>query len=228
MVSDASERKARLSVCVVEHNPLAADHVRQILQREPDFEVSLFDPQLHFRRFHPDRAAVFVLDQGTLSLSLHKLLRFLRLHRPKAKILLLDHSLPDDELCRLLFLGIQGFLPYDEVEADLIPALRAVLEGHYWMPPRVLEQYVSATVHLDSRKAGRPDVFTRHERRIIELVKRRLSNKEITQVLRISEGTVKFHLANVFAKLGVRDRYAMLDAVRPGRRSLLPLPHKPK
>ncbi len=227
MLSAVNEEKVSLSVCVVEHNPLAAGHLQQILAHQPAVRVSVFDPQLEPRRLPRHRVDAFVLDQGTLPLSLSKLLRFLRLRHSKARFLLLDHPLSGDELCRLLFLGIQGFLPYTEVEANLIPALRTVLQGHYWMPPQVLEQYVGATVHFTSRH-GRPDVFTTRERRIVELVKRRLSNKEIAQTLSISEATVKFHLANVFAKLGVRDRYALLDVVGSPRPSFLSLPHKPE
>jgi DNA-binding NarL/FixJ family response regulator len=49
-------------------------------------------------------------------------------------------------------------------------------------------------------------MLTKRERTIVGLLKRRLGNKEIAAALKISEGTVKFHLSNVFRKLGVRDR----------------------
>ena len=218
---------SRLSICVVEQNPLAGDHLRQILQHDPAWAVSLFDPQLEPRRLPRQRADAFVLDQGTLPVPLSKLLRFLRLRHPKARILLLDHPSPDDELCRLLFLGVHGFLSYEEVETSLIPALHALLEGHYWMPPRALELYVNATARLYTRKSGRPDTLTTHERRIVELVKRRLSNREIASILSISESTVSTYLVRIFAKLGVRDRQAMVE-VAAARSQPEPLPQKPK
>jgi DNA-binding CsgD family transcriptional regulator len=48
--------------------------------------------------------------------------------------------------------------------------------------------------------------ITQRESQILELVKRRLSNKEIGAVLNIQESTVKFHLSNVFSKLRVSRR----------------------
>jgi DNA-binding NarL/FixJ family response regulator len=48
--------------------------------------------------------------------------------------------------------------------------------------------------------------ITQRESQILELVKRRLSNKEIGAVLNIQESTVKFHLSNVFSKLQVTRR----------------------
>jgi len=46
---------------------------------------------------------------------------------------------------------------------------------------------------------------------VIELVKRRLSNKEIGAILNIQESTVKFHLSNIFSKLQVNRRRQLQD-----------------
>jgi LuxR family maltose regulon positive regulatory protein len=69
----------------------------------------------------------------------------------------------------------------------------------------------SARLPATAARSDRVEGFTWRERRIIELVKRRLSNKEISAILGVSEGTVKFHLSNIFAKLGVRDRHHMIE-----------------
>ena len=81
------------------------------------------------------------------------------------------------------------------------------------------------SARLPAPREDRVEGFTWRERRIIELVKRRLSNKEISAILNVSEGTIKFHLSNIFAKLGVRDRHAMID-VTSGHPH--PLTSKPK
>jgi DNA-binding CsgD family transcriptional regulator len=54
-----------------------------------------------------------------------------------------------------------------------------------------------------------PGALTPQEVTILSLVSRNLSNKEIGHRLRISERTVKFHLTNMFDKLGVRSRHAL-------------------
>jgi DNA-binding NarL/FixJ family response regulator len=48
--------------------------------------------------------------------------------------------------------------------------------------------------------------ISQRESQVIDLVKRRLSNKEIGEVLNIRESTVKFHLSNIFSKLQVKNR----------------------
>jgi LuxR family maltose regulon positive regulatory protein len=55
-------------------------------------------------------------------------------------------------------------------------------------------------------KAIPAPVLTPKEREILELLARRLTNKEIARVLGVSDGTVKWHMKNVFAKLGAGTR----------------------
>ena len=59
--------------------------------------------------------------------------------------------------------------------------------------------------------------LTRREKSVLQLVARGLSNKEVARMLHLSEGTVKTHVSNILAKLGVPSRtQAALYAVRIG------------
>jgi DNA-binding NarL/FixJ family response regulator len=211
MRSASTAPTGKISVCLVEHNPLAARYLARLLANEAGLAVLTHDALLEARRPARNSVHVFLLDSCALPDSLSRYLRFLRLRFPSARALLLGHPLPTEELCRLLFLGIQGFLAYDDVEAQLPRALRALAAGHLWVEPSVLEQYVRYSNQLARLREEKSHAFTRREKRILELVKRRLTNKEIGAILAISESTVKFHLSNLFAKLGVRDRHAVVE-----------------
>jgi DNA-binding CsgD family transcriptional regulator len=52
------------------------------------------------------------------------------------------------------------------------------------------------------------------EKEVAALLERRLCNKEIGSALGICERTVRFHLGNIFKKLGVSDRYSLIDLLR--------------
>jgi DNA-binding NarL/FixJ family response regulator len=155
---------------------------------------------------------VFLLDAATLPTALSKYLRALRLRFPRAPTLVLDAPQPREELCRLLLLGIQGFLAYSEVEEQLLPAVHAVADGRLWVAPIVLEEFARFSAQLSRARAMKGVPLTRKQKRILDLVQRRLSNKEIASILNISESTVKFHLGNIFLKLGVRDRQTIHNA----------------
>jgi len=93
----------------------------------------------------------------------------------------------------------------------LMTALRAVLEGHVWMPPAIQAE-ITARLREPAEAS-----LTRREREIVRHVALGLRNAEVAERLCISEVTVKTHLNNVFQKLGVRDRVELaLYAVRMG------------
>jgi DNA-binding NarL/FixJ family response regulator len=203
-----------MPVCLVEYNPLAALYLRELLANDPSLRLYSHTEVLDSQPpLNP--APVFVLDRSTLPTALSKYLRAIRLRYPDAKTIALDDPLPTQELCRLLLLGMQGFLPYGQVDGQLAPAIHAVADGQLWVAPHVLEQYARFSARLSRAKAMKGLPLTRREKRILELVQRRFSNKEISSVLKISEITVKFHLGNVFLKLGVQDRYSLQEAVSP-------------
>lgn len=226
MATGPDSAQPQFTVCIVEHHPLAAFHLEQILRRDPALEILSRVLLLDTADDAPRRGLhVFILDLGALPSSLNKFLRFIHVRFRRAKVILIGEPQSDDQLCRLLFLGIQGFLPYSQVEADLVAAVRSVAEGGVWLPARVQEQYETASARLTRSKSDH-ELLSFRERRIVELVKRRLSNPEIATILSISENTVATYLVRIFRKLGVRDRQSMLDAA--ARSSPDPLPHKPK
>lgn len=223
MATGSDSTPSPLPVCIVEHHPLAALYLEEILGRDPALQTVSRVLLLDTAARSPRRGLhVFILDLGALPTALNKLLRFIHVRFRRAKVILLGEPQSDDELCRLLFLGIQGFLPYSEVEASLVAAVRAVADDGFWLPAAVLEQFENTSSRLLRRKSDL-DALSFRERRVVELVKRRLTDAEIASILNISETTITTYLTRIFAKLGVRDRQAILDtAAHPA-----PLP-KPK
>jgi DNA-binding NarL/FixJ family response regulator len=148
---------------------------------------------------------VLVLDEQALTPPRQPFLRSLRARFPEAKLLILGTDLPHGEGCQA-FLGIDGFVPYAEAKAKLIPALRVLCDGCLWLPREVLDHF--ARLAAQAWPPGNKDTgpLTSRESEIIRLLTEGLSNKEIGNNLGITERTVKFHVANVFAKLGVHDR----------------------
>jgi DNA-binding CsgD family transcriptional regulator len=89
---------------------------------------------------------------------------------------------------------------YDDVKRLSAAVLAAVVQLRHTES--------AAVVASIARGAGRPPQvsLSKRESEIFELVRLHLSNKEIANRLNIAEVTVKFHLSNAFAKMGVRRR----------------------
>jgi DNA-binding NarL/FixJ family response regulator len=195
-----------IRVYIVSSTLLAFRYLRHLLKNDR-----------HIRIFQEDQAnsnltrgdqIVFLLDLDALRLPLSAYMRTLRARFPDAKILLLGKQLPADELSRSLFFGIDGFMTYNEVERKIQAAIRALAHGRLWFTPEVLAEYVS---HLRSTQLQPKPNLTKKEAEVLGLVERGFSNKEIAAQLSISESTVKFHLSNAFAKLGVENRRAAVE-----------------
>ncbi|MEU6622153.1 response regulator transcription factor [Streptomyces litmocidini] len=106
-----------------------------------------------------------------------------------------------------LHAGASGFLLKDVRRDDLVHAVRVVAAGDSLLAPsvarRLVEQY---TTGGPRRTDPRLDVLTGRERETLLLLARGLSNAEIAAELVVSDHTVKTHVGNVLAKLGLRDR----------------------
>jgi len=83
----------------------------------------------------------------------------------------------------------------------LLRCIRAVSEGEYWIGSGLLKDWA----HL-GQGSGRGSELTSREIEIVSAIKTGRSNKEIALQMSISEETVKRHLSNIYAKLGISSR----------------------
>jgi len=220
--SAAQNRGQKTGVCLVERNALAADYLRTILAILPNVEIHAEAEVLSCPLAPQTPPDIFVIDASTLLDPLASYLTILRSRFEGVTILLLSEELSPDELRRLPFLGIQGFVRYGDVKERLGSAIEAVSAGNRWFPPEVLNEFLAWSKSLQSKASPggkRRDIFTPREKLIAGLLERRLSNKEIAAALKISESTVKFHLSNIFRKLGVRDRHSAGEVKVVSRKS---------
>ncbi|MFF5310231.1 response regulator [Streptomyces massasporeus] len=115
----------------------------------------------------------------------------------------------DEYVYEALHAGASGFLLKDVRRADLVHAVRVVARGDSLLAPsvarRLVEQYTRPAART-RRPDPRLDVLTARERETLLLLARGLSNAEIAAELVVSDHTVKTHVGNVLAKLGLRDR----------------------
>jgi len=198
-------------VCVVDFHPLASRYLTGILKADTDLAVTRWQELAKTERRPAPQ--VFVLDLAVLPEPLSQFLHALRSNFPESKYIVLSGDATDAEIVKLLFLGVHGFLTYDQVPDALLDAVRAAVAGNVWVPRRALQRYIDVSSRLFESSSRWNGGMTKREREIVELLLRRLSNKEIAHALAISESTVKFHLTHVFAKFQVSDRAALQESI---------------
>lgn len=214
MAARKANTKHVVEVLLLGQSPLAARYLKHLLRAnhkiKARFGANLFLSKAD-RHFEP---SVLIVDEASIPVSQSRYLWLVRVGFPDGALLILGRPINGQDLCRLLMMGVKGYIPYDEVEKDLVCAIDSLTQGRMWVPADILEQFALFVGELTKPKQANRSIFTGREKVVLGLLHRRLSNKEIGLALRISDRTVKFHLEKIFDKLGVRDRHSVAEVIR--------------
>lgn len=126
----------------------------------------------------------------------------------------------DDFLFDALAAGASGFLLKTAEAEQLIDAVTALAGGDGLLSPEVTRRVIERSVSTPAASAApAPELgaLTDREHEVLHLLATGLSNAEIAGQLFLGEATVKTHVSNVLAKLGIRDRtHAVIWAYENG------------
>ena len=203
-------------VLLVDDQPLLRTGFRLILEAEPDLAVvgEAGDGGTAVemtRSLLPDVVLMDIRMPGVDGIEATR--RIIRegaaSHDPR--VLILTTFDLDEYVIEAVRAGASGFLLKDSPPEDLVQAIRIVAAGDAIVAPSVTRRLLDkfATRLPAVRDASPPpglDTLTEREREVLMHVARGQSNAEIAAELVVSETTVKTHVGNVLAKLGLRDR----------------------
>jgi DNA-binding NarL/FixJ family response regulator len=114
----------------------------------------------------------------------------------------------DEYVFEAIRAGANGFLVKDTEPAELLRAVRAVVEGDALLSPRITRRLIEefASRAKEPQLASGLDVLTDREREVVALVAEGLSNDEIAERLIMSAATARTHVSRSMIKVGARDR----------------------
>lgn len=127
-----------------------------------------------------------------------------------AKIVVLANIPNHTESLHALSLGARGYC-HAFVAPEVLKEIAAVItHGGIWLGQDLLQRLIEVSTRLIG---NRPDYvqgllqkLTKREKQVAIEAAKGLSNKEIARILKITERTVKAHLASTFERLGAKDR----------------------
>lgn len=126
---------------------------------------------------------------------------------PGARVLFLTSFSDDDTVLSTVFSGASGYLLKEVDSEALVHAIEAVAQGQSILDPAVKERVLSrfqAEMNGEKLPAGEP--LSPQEQRVLALVAKGNTNKEIATALNLSDKTVRNYLHSVFQKLGMSRR----------------------
>lgn len=135
----------------------------------------------------------------------------------RARVVILTLTDDDAAMMEALLAGAVGYVVKDATLEQILAAIHAAAEGDAVIPPRVAPEILRRLRAAEPAPVGDAPALSERELEVLHLIVDGRDNAAIAAELVISPNTVKNHVANIFAKLGVDSRLqASVQALRRG------------
>jgi DNA-binding NarL/FixJ family response regulator len=138
--------------------------------------------------------------------------------QPGVRILILSTYDEDEYVRRALKLGAAGYLLKDISPTELIASIRALKGGAVQISPQIVTKLMKSVIAEEPSPAReiaeRLEWFkslTRREREVFTLIATGYDNAQIAEELHMAEHTVRNHVSMIYSKLGVQDRFQIIQ-----------------
>lgn len=196
-----------MDILVVDDDVLVRNSLKIILEAEKDFNIPVTgsDGEEAVRLYEKYQPDVLLMDIRMKNMNgLDATRKILETHH-NANILLLTTFLDDEYIVKALKYGAKGYILKQDYE-NIAPAIRAVYAGQTVfgneITSKIPELLKKEKPYFSYKEKGISD----QEYSIIEFISQGLNNKEISENLFLSEGTVRNYISAILEKLELRDR----------------------
>ncbi len=204
-----------LRVLLVDDEPLLLDSLEIILS---------FHQMEIMGKARDGREALEVLAEKTCDIALVdlnmkgmggiELISRIKLEYPEVKILVLTTFYDDKYITQAIAGGADGYLLKDSGKEAILGAVGQIMGGRNVIDSKVMER-LALLMGGAGRKTRLLDGMTEREKEICTLLAQGNTNKQMAEILYISEGTVKNYISSIYEKTGIHDR-AKLVALMNG------------
>jgi len=204
-------------VFLLAENRLLREALTRLLSKKSDIRVvgaNSYSASVH-DEIVATRPNIIVLDSGGLASSKAPLISALLAAISGLRVVMVDMDPDENTFLRAVREGVVGYVLKNASAMELAGTIRAVAMGEAVCPPS-LSMVLFRTV---ARGLNAPPSFSwgaelglsRREQQMVELLRERLTNKEIAARLNLSEQTVKNHVHNILRKVGVPNRLTVVE-----------------
>jgi DNA-binding NarL/FixJ family response regulator len=194
-----------IRILVVDDHPIVRDGLVTVLQDQADLHVvgsvgTAEEAVALAACLHPD---VVLLDLELPGVDGVAAIPRLLEAAPAVRVLVFTAYDTDEQIFGAIQAGATGYLLKGADVAEIVRAIRNVHDGGSHLAPRVAARVLGA-VGAPRRTPTRG--LSAREREVLQLLAQGLATKQIARSLGVTERTVKFHVASIFAKLDATNR----------------------
>jgi two-component system, NarL family, nitrate/nitrite response regulator NarL len=200
-----------IRILLADDHPVMRIGVSNLLQKDSALEIAgeANDADEAIAKALELKPDILLLDLNMVSVEGLEALHTAIFSAYDAKIIVLTSAITPAEVMKVMELGIRGLVPKDALTDQIIPAIRSVAVGHYWVDGRRALQLPEVLRALGREaESSEPTSYglTPRELEVVRCIVEGSSNRNIARQFQLSEETVKRHLSNIFDKTGVSTR----------------------
>jgi DNA-binding NarL/FixJ family response regulator len=203
-----------LRILIADDHGIVRSGLKLLLDRQSDLEVVAeaedgIDALEKALSVRPD---VAILDVSMPRMTGLQATHEIRKQAPEVQVLILSMHEDERYLFEALRAGAAGYVLKRAADKDLLEAVHAAARGEPFLTASAQQSLIR-----DFLERGEQPELTPREQEIVKLIAEAHTNREIAEILHLSEKTVESHRANVLQKLGMRDRVELVRyAIRHG------------
>lgn len=205
-----------IHLVIADSHPIVLDGMEHLFQPEEDFRLVArctdgLETMEAIRRHRPDVVILDIRMPGKDGLAIS---REMLAEKHPARVVLFTAELDDEQMLKAVHAGVRGIVLKEMKSQLLVQCIRKVHAGEHWLDRRSTRVAIEKILKREAGAYEIAAITTPRETHIIRLTAQGLHNKEIATKLCISEGTVKSHLHNIYDKLHLDGRLALLRFVQ--------------
>jgi len=200
MSADRSATLRTMRVVIADDHRLMLDGIRRALEDDGSFEIvgETQDGTQVLSIVASTSPDLVLLDVRMPRMDGLACLDEIRKRYPELKVVMLSASTSPELIAAALRRGASAYLSKSVDPTDLPSTLRQIVDGNVWS--------TSGTDTEEGDEGAKALGLTDREIAILQALARGLSNAEIAKELWVTQQTVKFHLTNIYRKLGAKNR----------------------
>lgn len=201
-----------IHLIVANSRPIVLEGMEHLFRQDEGFQLMArctdgLETMEAVRRHRPD---VLVLDLHMPGKDGLAISREVRAEKIPARVILFTAELDEKQLLEAVYAGVQGIVLIETRSQLLVQCVRKVHAGEHWFDRSSTQAAIERMLQREAGAYEMAGSATPQEIKIIMLTAQGLRNKEIASSLSITEGTVKGHLHNIYDKLQLAGRPALL------------------
>jgi DNA-binding NarL/FixJ family response regulator len=214
---DSMDVQIVANVFLLAENRLLREALIRLLSKKSDIRVVGANPYSPstYQEIVATRPSIIVLDSSGLAFSAARLIPTLQSAIPDVRVVMVDMDLDEGTFIRAVREGVVGYVLKDASAMEVAATIRAVAAGAAVCPQALsMALFRSVAQQITAPPAsswGADHGLSRREYQLVELLRERLTNKEIAVRLNLAEQTVKNHVHRILRKVGAPNRLTVIE-----------------